>query len=87
MTLSVDTGRVPVLPDNSRQPWLASRAVLSLDDYVNGVLSGDRMRLARAISLVESSNPEHQKLAQQLLIGIAPATGRAHRHYRGSRGG
>ena len=79
MTLSVDTGRVPVLPDNSRQPWLASRAVLSLDDYVNGVLSGDRMRLARAISLVESSNPEHQKLAQQLLIGIAPATGRAHR--------
>lgn len=79
MTLSVDTGRVPVLPDNERPAWRARRATLTLDDYVEGILSGDRMRLARAISLVESSNPGHQKLAQQLLIRIAPKTGHAHR--------
>jgi LAO/AO transport system kinase len=79
MTLSVDTGRVSVIPPNDQQVWRAPRATLSLDDYTQGVLSGDRMRLARAISLVESSNPEHQKLAQALLVRIAPAAGKAHR--------
>ena len=79
MTLSVDTGRVPVVPDNGREVWRARRATLTLEEYAGGILSGDRMRLARAISLVESSNPDHQKLAQELLIRIAPKTGQAHR--------
>jgi LAO/AO transport system kinase len=79
MTLSVDTGRVSVTPDNDRQVWRARRATLTLDDYVEGVLSGDRMRLARAISLVESTNADHQKMAQELLVRLAPHAGRAHR--------
>jgi LAO/AO transport system kinase len=79
MTLSVDTGRVSVTPPNDRQEWRAKRATLSLDDYVEGILSGDRGRLARAISLVESINPDHQKLAQELLVRLAPYAGKAHR--------
>ncbi|MDR3437594.1 methylmalonyl Co-A mutase-associated GTPase MeaB [Telmatospirillum sp.] len=79
MTLSVDTGRVSVTPPNDRQEWRARRATLSLKDYVEGVLSGDRMRLARAISLVESTNPDHQKMAQDLLVQLAPYAGKAHR--------
>jgi LAO/AO transport system kinase len=79
MTLSVDTGRVSVVPPNDRQVWRAKRATLSLDDYAEGVLSGDRGRLARAISLVESINPDHQKLAQALLVRLAPHAGKAHR--------
>jgi LAO/AO transport system kinase len=79
MTLSVDTGRVSVTPPNDRQVWRAQRATLSLDDYVEGVLSGDRGRLARAISLVESTNPDHQRLAQELLVRLAPHAGKAHR--------
>jgi LAO/AO transport system kinase len=79
MTLSVDTGKVPVTPANNRQEWRARRATLSLDDYVEGVLSGDRVRLARAISLVESINPDHQKVAQDLLVRLAPHAGKAHR--------
>jgi len=77
--LSVDTGKVSVVPPNDRQTWRARRATLSLDDYVEGVLSRDRMRLARAISLVESTNPDHQKMAQELLVRLAPHCGGAHR--------
>jgi LAO/AO transport system kinase len=77
--LFVDTGKVSVVPPNDRQVWHARRATLSLDEYVEGVLSSDRSRLARAISLVESSNHDHQKLAQELLVRLAPHCGGAHR--------
>ncbi|MBN2753069.1 MAG: methylmalonyl Co-A mutase-associated GTPase MeaB [Rhodospirillaceae bacterium] len=77
--LFVDTGKVSVKPPNDRQAWRAKRTTLSLDAYVEGVLSHDRTRLARAISLVESSNPDHQKLAQELLVRLAPHAGAAHR--------
>lgn len=55
------------------------RENLSLEDYVEGVRSGDRARLARAITLIESSRAEHQALAQQLLQELLPDTGKAHR--------
>lgn len=47
--------------------------------YIDGVLAGDRVRLAQAITLIESRHPEHQKLAQEVLLGILPRTGGAHR--------
>ncbi len=40
---------------------------LSADDYVEGILSGNRTILARAITLVESSLYKHQLLAQQVI--------------------
>src|SRR4029078_1131994 len=46
----------------------------SLDAYVEGVRSGDRAMLARAITLVESNKAEHQGRAQQLLQALLPAT-------------
>ena len=42
-----------------------------------GVLGGDRAMLARAITLVESTKPEHNALAQQLLQIVLPHTGTA----------
>ena len=51
------------------------RADLSLSDYVDGVVSGDRAKLARAITLIESRNAEHQKLAQEMLLALLPRTG------------
>ena len=44
---------------------------------VAGVLSGDRTVLARAITLVESTKPEHQTEAQDLLLKLLPHAGRA----------
>lgn len=50
-----------------------------LDTYTEGVLSGDRTMLARAITLVESRRPDHAALAQQLLERLLAHTGQAHR--------
>ena len=48
-------------------------AQLTLDDYAAGVRSGDRAMLARAITLVESTRPEHAELAQRLLQALLPS--------------
>jgi len=52
-------------------------AQLGLEDYVQGVLAGNRTILARAITLVESNLPAHEALAQELLRRLLPRTGRA----------
>ncbi len=48
-----------------------------VDDYEQGVLSGDVTRLARAVTLMESSKPEHREMAQELLQRLLPKTGNA----------
>jgi len=48
-----------------------------VDDLVAGVLAGDRARLARAITLVESRNRRHRRAAQRVLDHVQHATGRA----------
>ncbi len=53
------------------------RLVLSEDDYVNGVLNGDRMTLSRAITLIESNNSKHFAKAQRVLQRLLPHTGKA----------
>ena len=55
------------------------RRQLSVDDYVNGVLSGDITMLGRAISLVESTSARHRKMAQGMLLKLLPHCGKAHR--------
>lgn len=55
------------------------RKNLTLEDYVDGINNGEIPVLARAITLVESSNPEHQKLAQELLKVLLPKTGKSKR--------
>lgn len=55
------------------------RKSLYLQDYIDGINNGDRTILARAITLIESSHPEHQKLAQELLKSLLPKTGKSKR--------
>ena len=50
---------------------------LTLEDYASGVRSGDRAMLARAITLVESTKPEHAAQAQRLLQALLPSPGTA----------
>lgn len=56
-----------------------TRNSLTLDNYQAGVLAGDRAVLGRAITLVESRNPEHQAEAQALLQRLLPKSGAAQR--------
>ena len=48
-----------------------------MDDLVRSVSSGDRRALARAITLVESTRPDHRADAARLLDGILSRTGQA----------
>lgn len=40
---------------------------LGFDDYMEGIKKGDRTVLSRAITLVESSLPEHREMAQRII--------------------
>lgn len=48
-------------------------------DLAEGVLAGDRTRLARAITAVESTRPRDAAVAQAILAEVLPRTGGAHR--------
>jgi LAO/AO transport system kinase len=50
-----------------------------LDDYVKGVREDSRAWIARAITLVESTRPDHRELAQRLLVELTPYAGHARR--------
>ncbi|HCS88523.1 MAG: methylmalonyl Co-A mutase-associated GTPase MeaB [Thiohalocapsa sp. PB-PSB1] len=58
----------PEAAANARAP---ARAVgLTVDDYVDGVLSGNRTMVGRTITIIESRSPRHQELAQQILLKL-----------------
>ncbi|MFF3766523.1 methylmalonyl Co-A mutase-associated GTPase MeaB [Streptomyces sp. NPDC001922] len=52
---------------------------IDIDAYTKGVLDGSRAYIARAVTLVESTRPDHREAAQRLLIELLPHTGRARR--------
>jgi LAO/AO transport system kinase len=61
------------------------RAAFTVDEYVNGVLSGNRTMLGRTITIIESRNPRHQEMGQEILLRLLehirglPHEKRAHR--------
>jgi len=72
--LSVQPGidRLPAPPAAARR---SGRRRLSLDEYVRGVLEGDRATLAKAITVVESSRADDAELAQDILEACLPHAG------------
>ena len=53
------------------------RRKLSVHEYIKGILSGNISILSQAITLVESSRPEHQKIAQEIIIKCLPNAGKS----------
>lgn len=51
------------------------RKKLSVEEYVEGVKRGDRMILAKAITLIESNAPKDFDKAQRVLQALLPRTG------------
>lgn len=51
------------------------RQLLPAGEYVSGILKGDITILSRAVTLVESSKPEHQKIAQEIIAQCLPHSG------------
>ncbi|MDP2336982.1 MAG: methylmalonyl Co-A mutase-associated GTPase MeaB [Bacteroidota bacterium] len=48
---------------------------LSIQQYVDGILNGDITLLSQAVTLVESSKPEHQEIAQDIIVKCLPFSG------------
>jgi len=53
------------------------RRQLDVDDYVQGVLQGDRAILGRALTLIESNSKRHRAIGQEVLLKLLPHTGNA----------
>ena len=51
------------------------RNALTADEYMEGILSGSRNILSQAITLVESSLPEHEQMAQEIVERCLPYSG------------
>lgn len=64
-------------PERTLHSAAASRPAFYTEEFLEGVLAGNRTILGRAITLVESNAPEHQDLAQELLEKLSPHAGRS----------
>lgn len=52
-----------------------SRSLPSKSEFIDGILSGNRMLLSRAITLIESTKKDHCDLAQEIIEGCLPHAG------------
>lgn len=68
-----------VNPHKNYNSFNKKRKILTLNDYVDGILSGNRMILSRAVTLIESVKPEHNNLAQQIILKCLPHSGNSTR--------
>lgn len=67
----------PVSNDSVKRFLKKKRKLLKVDEYVNGILHGDITLLSKAVTLVESAKPEHQKLAQEIITKCLPYSGKS----------
>lgn len=75
--LSVQEG---IEPPEQVNPYLRGkkrpvREELSADEYREGIRSGNRTILSRAITLIESTHPDHYKKAQEIVEKLLPFSG------------
>lgn len=78
--LTVNSG---VSQPPSVNPYLSARRkrkpLPSVHDLVEGILRGDTTMLSRAVTLVESLHPDHQKIAQEVIEKCLPYSGNSRR--------
>jgi LAO/AO transport system kinase len=67
------------MPVNNKRGLVTRKRLLNKDEYVKGVLEGNKTVLARAITLIESKNPKDFALAQEVLNEILPFSGNSKR--------
>ena len=64
---------VPPAPEMLRRV----RQRINVDELYDAVLANDRPKVARAITLLESTSAAHRELAQELLVRLLPHSGNA----------
>ncbi len=53
------------------------RRELTTDEFVEGILQGNRTILSRAVTLVESNKPDHQQMSQEIIGRCLPWSGKS----------
>ena len=76
LTVNSGVSQPPVV-----NPYLKRRRkpIPSVGEMVEGILKGDVTMLSRAVTLVESLSPDHQKLAQEVIEKCLPHSGNSRR--------
>ena len=73
--LSVQKGiEQPPIVNPYRKGKVKKRAY-TVDEFVEGILKGDRVLLSQAVTLVESARADHQDMAQAIIEKCLPYTG------------
>lgn len=68
----------PSVDEGAAQRFLTiKRKKLTPDEYFEGIIKGDRTILSKAITLIESSLPEHQLMAKQIIEKCLPYSGKS----------
>jgi LAO/AO transport system kinase len=49
----------------------------TVSDFLEGILARDRRMLAQAITLIESTRPDHQEMARELIAQVLPHAGKS----------
>lgn len=79
--LNVNAGieRPDVVNEDSVKRFLkkSKRPSLSVDEYFNGIRSGNIPLLSQAITLIESKKSDHQHLAQEIILKCLPYSGKS----------
>ncbi|MCL2042246.1 MAG: methylmalonyl Co-A mutase-associated GTPase MeaB [Bacteroidales bacterium] len=65
----------PSVNPNISKRFLLTNDILDLDTYVDGILSGNRVVLSKAITLIESHLPSHRETAQKIIECCLSHTG------------
>jgi LAO/AO transport system kinase len=76
LKINKGTDHLPSLnPDAAKRFLKTRRRELSTEQYIEGILTGDITILSRAVTLVESSLPRHQEIAQAIILKCLPHSG------------
>jgi len=75
--LSVNEGVESVPSVNPYRKSRQKRKQLTADEFVTGIRNGNISILSQAVTLVESSLPEHQQIAQEVIEKCLPFTGKS----------
>ena len=67
----------PVSEDSVRRFLQKRKKPLTAEEYTVGILNGDIPLLSKAVTLVESSRPDHQEVAREIISRCLPHSGRS----------
>jgi LAO/AO transport system kinase len=78
--LAVNKGvdKLPMVnPEAANRFLRVKQSELDVNQYVDGILNGNVTILSRAVTMIESSLPKHQELAQEIILRCLPYSGKS----------